>query len=295
MDDPSEELGPAAAYSAQVAAWLNQAYHAQLMQYGFQSFLAYQSMSGRFSGQQQQQQQDNSVNVNLNVPGTRHINLQPGVNNITIQLPGARATLVQASDPNVFVIPPMWKRIVAEVLDFLILFVLKIMITFIAVDAFDLVDLEHYDLPVAFDLLNLDPDNLKLDYNFAVQLTQEILLLELVHRMVVCVFEALCTHRGPLGIPGGATPGKLIMGLKIVRCTQVLPLGLNRVQVNPASDMGFGWALVRSVLKNFSLAFFFPVCISLMILPYSRTLYDIMSRSIVVENNFRFQRNIRVN
>ena len=34
MDDPSEELGPAAAYSAQVAAWLNQAYHAQLMQYG---------------------------------------------------------------------------------------------------------------------------------------------------------------------------------------------------------------------------------------------------------------------
>ena len=78
----------------------------------------------------------------------------------------------------------MWKRIVAEVLDFLILFVLKIMITFIAVDAFDLVDLENYDLPVAFDLLNLDPDNLKLDYNFAVQLTQEILLLELVHRLM---------------------------------------------------------------------------------------------------------------
>ena len=95
---------------------------------------------------------------------------------------GQTLYLHQASDPNVFVIPPMWKRIVAEVLDFLILFVLKIMITFIAVDAFDLVDLENYDLPVAFDLLNLDPDNLKIDYNFAVQLTQEILLLELVHR-----------------------------------------------------------------------------------------------------------------
>ena len=96
----------------------------------------------------------------------------------------------------------MWKRIVAEVLDFMILFVLKVMITFIAVDAFDLIDLEHYDLPVAFDLLNLSPENVKLDYNFAMQLTQEILILELVHRMVVCVFEALCTHRGPLGIPG---------------------------------------------------------------------------------------------
>ena len=52
---------------------------------------------------------------------------------------------------------------------------------------------------------------------------------------------------------GGATPGKLIMGLKIIKCNQILPLGLNRVQVNPASDLGFGWALVRSVLKNFSL------------------------------------------
>ena len=29
-----EELGPAAAYSAQVAAWLQQAYHAQMLQYG---------------------------------------------------------------------------------------------------------------------------------------------------------------------------------------------------------------------------------------------------------------------
>jgi len=226
---------------------------------------------------------------NNNVPGGLGININ---NN---GLPLLRATLVQGSEAHVFVIPTIWKRIAAELLDFMILFVLKVMITFIAVDAFDLVDrLENYDLPLAFDLLNLTPENLKLDYNFAVQLTQEILILELVHRMVVCVFEALCTHRGPLGIPGGATPGKLIMGLKIVKCSTILPLGLNRVQVNPASDLGFGWALVRSVLKNFSLAFFFPVCLSLMFLPYSRTIYDVMSRSIVVENNYRFNRNIRI-
>ena len=34
MEDSKEELGPAAAYSAQVAAWLSQAYHAQLMHHG---------------------------------------------------------------------------------------------------------------------------------------------------------------------------------------------------------------------------------------------------------------------
>jgi len=128
------------------------------------------------------------------------------------------------------------------------------MITFIAVDFFELVDLDNYEFPL--DLLNLDPENVKLDYNLAVQFTQEILILELIHRLVVCVFEALCTHRGPLGLPGGATPGKVIMGLKIVKCNQVTPLGLNRVRVAPAADLGLGWAIIRSVLKNFSLGKF---------------------------------------
>jgi len=315
MSEATPELGPAAAYSAQVAAWLNQAYHAQMIQIGFPSFLAYQASMGRLNlgqsqpttaqaatertNQQQQQQQGQNINLNLNIPGMgMNINL-PGVGmNLNLgnngpNVPVLRATLVQASDANIFVIPPVWKRISAEILDFLILFVLKVMITFIAVDFFELVDLDNYEFPM--DLLNLDPENVKLDYNLAVQFTQEILILELIHRLVVCVFEALCTHRGPLGLPGGATPGKVIMGLKIVKCNQVTPLGLNRVRVSPAADMGLGWAIIRSVLKNFSLAFFFPVCFSLMFLPYSRTLYDVMSRSIVVENNYRMNRNIRLN
>jgi len=180
----------------------------------------------------------------------------------------------------------VWKRVAAETIDFFILIVLKVMITFIAVDFFELVDLDQYQLPL--DLLSLNPD--KLDVRLALQFTQEILVLELVHRMVVCLFEALCTHRGPPGMPGGATPGKVIMGLRIIRCNQVTPLGGSRVRVLPASDLGLGWAAVRSILKNFSLAFFFPVCFSLLFLPYSRTLYDVMARSIVVESNLRFGR-----
>jgi len=289
MSGAEPELGPAAAYSAQVAAWLTQAYHAQMIQIGFPSFLAYQASIGRLSAATTPPPQQN-INLNLNIPGMgMNINLGNNVPNV----PVLRATLVQASDANIFIIPPVWKRISAEILDFLILFVLKVMITFIAVDFFELVDLDNYEFPL--DLLSLDPENVKLDYNLALQFTQEILILELIHRLVVCVFEALCTHRGPLGLPGGATPGKVIMGLKIVKCNQVTPLGVNRVRVTPASDLGLGWAIIRSVLKNFSLAFFFPVCFSLMFLPYSRTLYDVMSRSIVVENNYRMNRNIRIN
>ena len=107
MDETVDEMGPAAAYSAKVAAWLQQAYQAQMVQYGFQSFLAYQAMSGRFPSQQQQQQQSpprqqQNINVNLNIPGVGNVNV-PGVginlnvNNNNNTVPVLRATLVPVS------------------------------------------------------------------------------------------------------------------------------------------------------------------------------------------------------
>ena len=115
MSEATPELGPAAAYSAQVAAWLNQAYHAQMIQIGFPSFLAYQASMGRLNlGQSQptttqagteqtnqQQQQGQNINLNLNIPGMgMNINL-PGVGmNLNLgnngpNVPVLRATLVQ--------------------------------------------------------------------------------------------------------------------------------------------------------------------------------------------------------
>ena len=80
---------------------------------GFQSFLAYQSMSGRFNGPQQaSQQQGANVNMDLNLGGggaVRNINIPAGVNNLSLNLqlnnnnnnnnnvPLLRATLVQVS------------------------------------------------------------------------------------------------------------------------------------------------------------------------------------------------------
>ena len=79
------------------------------------------------------------------------------------------------------------------------------MITFIAVDFFELVDLEQYDLPL--DILSLHPDKVfrlfckgceffceklihpQLDVRLALQFTQEILVLELVHRFLF-VFDS---------------------------------------------------------------------------------------------------------
>ena len=80
----SPSLDSCKSCSVQFAAWLQQAYHAQLMQYGFQSFLAYQTMSGRFQQQQQQQspppqQQQQQQNININLRGVGNINVPAGV------------------------------------------------------------------------------------------------------------------------------------------------------------------------------------------------------------------------
>ena len=42
-----------------------------------------------------------------------------------------------------FKIPPLWKRASAEIIDFSILFLLKVVVTFIAVDYFEFLDLDR--------------------------------------------------------------------------------------------------------------------------------------------------------
>ena len=92
-------------------------------------------MTGRLPGtspqqQQARPQQQQQNNVQLNIPGLGNINVPAGAGlNININNNNnnvVRATLVQAAEANIFTIPPMWKRIVAELLDFMILFVLKV-------------------------------------------------------------------------------------------------------------------------------------------------------------------------
>lgn len=175
-----------------------------------------------------------------------------------------------------YTIPPLWKRVVAESIDFLLLFAIKLAVTFAAVDAFDLLsDVEKYDFE------NLSADIMS-DYRVALEMTSEILVLELIHRIGTCVFEALCLHRGTGGT-GGATPGKKLVGLRVVRCEWVAPTAADQALVYPATDLGLGRAIIRSMVKNFSLTFLFPICFMLFSFQHNRTVYDIIAGSVVVE------------
>ncbi|KAG8225824.1 hypothetical protein J437_LFUL005631 [Ladona fulva] len=193
----------------------------------------------------------------------------------------------------IYKIPSLWKRCVAEFLDFLLLFSAKLMITFIAVDFLDVIDLDKYDL----ESLQQNED---FDYQMALDMISELFVLELVHNIVACIFEAMCICRGSAGRPGGATPGKSIMGLRVVLSEHIvavnnsdLPPPIRRegvfVRVIPGGDLGFWWALCRSFVKNFFLAFFFPVCVTMFFSTYNRTAYDNISHSIVVEEVPRHQ------
>ena len=96
--------------------------------------------------------------------------------------------------------------------------------------------------------------------------TSDFVLLEMIHRLgelifdhffrqndvkqntfsVVCIFEALCLHRGFGRHAGGATPGKLLLGLRVVSCFQITAVPDNRVQISPAKDIGIVSAVVRN-------------------------------------------------
>ncbi|EFN77793.1 protein FAM8A1 [Harpegnathos saltator] len=186
-------------------------------------------------------------------------------------------------------IPPIWKRFAAEFIDSAMLFLLKFSISFIAIDVFDFIDIEDLDVLQT---------NLRIDYKMALEMTYGILILEVIHRVIVCIFEAFWLQHGIYGFIGGATPGKYMMGLRVVQCQSVTPVERPNepdvVLVTPGTDLGLPLALGRSMMKNFVLAFLFPICFSLFFFRFNRTGYDIICNSIVVEDAYRNLNNNRM-
>jgi len=264
-------------YSASVASWLEQAYHLQMLAVGFPSYVAYQAYLSTQQQNQQQHQDSNSSAVYNDFQRrspTRATNTTPNA---------AAAAVPAAVELHHFKIPPIWKRCMAEFIDFMALFVIKLIVTFVAVDTFELIDLEDFMSRYDSSLVTLAAGK-ELDMAAALDLTSDIVFLEMIHRLVVCIFEAVCTYRGTAGSPGGATPGKLVMGLRIFKCDRLTVTNDPQyVQITPGTDLGIFWASVRACLKSFALAVMFPISITFFFLPYNRTLYDVMSHSIVVE------------
>ncbi|OWK13255.1 FAM8A1 [Cervus elaphus hippelaphus] len=93
-------------------------------------------------------------------------------------------------------------------------------------------------------------------------------------RQIICIWGA-----------GGATPGKFLLGLRVVTCDTSVLIAPSRVLVIPSSNVSITTSTIRALIKNFSIASFFPAFITLLFFQHNRTAYDIVAGTIVVKRN----------
>jgi uncharacterized RDD family membrane protein YckC len=234
---------------------------------------------------QQQQQQQNHV-TSSQQPSSTVPNNQPQQQQLPPIFQGrifdqARAEeLIRVNGGYEMVISPLYKRFLAEVLDTILLFVVKIIIFVIVIDLFD--------LSIALDLDIVDLKEFRFledDYSSLLNLSSEFILLEFFTKLVSCVYEAF------FSVKFGASIGKLVMGIRIVQGDAVLPLeqvnhsqGI-RALIFPARPLSFFRALLRAFAKNLLVTLLFPVYFMLFFFRSNQLIYDMLLRTVVVEFN----------
>jgi uncharacterized RDD family membrane protein YckC len=194
---------------------------------------------------------------------------------------GARAEeIIQVNGGYEMMISPLYKRFLAEVLDTIILFVLKIAVFVILIDALD--------INIALDIDITDLKDLKFledDYSQILNLSSEFIALEFLTKLLSCLYEAFFAVRF------GGTLGKLVMGIKIVQADAVIALEQQvnhsqgiRALIYPASQLTFFRAFVRALAKNLLVTLLFPVYFMLFFYRANQLIYDMFCKTVVVEN-----------
>lgn len=179
------------------------------------------------------------------------------------------------------IISPMYKRFLAEVLDCIILFVIKIVVLVILIDLFDV------NITLDLDITDIkDMKFLEDDYSQLLNLSSEFIVLELITKILSCLYEAV------FYIKFGATIGKMVLGIKVVHAEAVIPLEQQvnhsqgiRALIFPAKRLTFIRAFMRSLAKNLMVTLLFPVYFMLFFYKYNQLIYDMLCKSIVIENN----------
>lgn len=96
------------------------------------------------------------------------------------------------------VICPLYKRFLAEVLDVFLLFLIKIIVFVVLIDLFD--------VSIALDIDIADLKDMKFledDYTQLLNLSSEFVLLEILTKIISCLYEAV------FNVKFGATIGKI--------------------------------------------------------------------------------------
>lgn len=96
--------------------------------------------------------------------------------------------------------------------------------------------------------------------------------------------QAFClSHSSVRDGMGGSTAGKSLLKLRVIRAESIIPVRDNIVIVYPGTDLGFTNSLIRSFTKNIPVTVVIPISYLFFFFPFNRTGYDLLSKSIVVE------------
>uniref|UniRef100_H2YG18 RDD domain-containing protein n=1 Tax=Ciona savignyi TaxID=51511 RepID=H2YG18_CIOSA len=159
----------------------------------------------------------------------------------------------------------------AETIDFLILLTFKLLflwmlMTFMGINAFQ----------ISFQLMLVDEINFdQIDDVYSDEL-QTMLIVALIYRTMCCLYEFIFVWLR------GATPGKSLMGLKVIALnsrTQLAPQ--HGAVIMAGGNLSASNAWTRSFVKNLSIAFMIPTFITALFYSYKRTSYDIIAGTIV--------------
>ena len=288
--------GPVTAdeYSKMVADW-QQAY-SSWMQASCAHYGAL--ISGAVAAPLQAAYQLNSVNAMAQVNAMRQH-----------QQPVRIAVIPKAS----YEIPSIWRRIAAECIDMVLLFVLRIVITMIMFkngflqsergmtmskifsifvnDFVGLGDEDGEDMLWQFSMNDDEPGTGSFDsaVDELLDITSQLVIVECLSLLFYTFYEvlSLIKPRGPRRV-GGATIGKAIMGLKVVQHDiSRMRAGEqpNSVVLINVRTMTIGKALIRSLIKNFSASIMFPASLTVFFYSYRLAVYDILAASTVVKTN----------
>ncbi|KAM6994324.1 protein FAM8A1-like [Tautogolabrus adspersus] len=170
-----------------------------------------------------------------------------------------------------YTIPSPLQRLLAEMVDFFILFFIKASIIISIMHLSGIKDVSKFAMHFIVE---------EIDEDTSMEELQKMMLVALVYRILVCFYEIVCIWGA-----GGATPGKFLVGLRVVTCDSSVLVQPNRVLVVPATNVSLSASTVRALNKNFSIAFFFPAFITLLFFQHNRTVYDMVAGTIVVKRS----------
>ncbi|XP_043575060.1 protein FAM8A1 isoform X2 [Chiloscyllium plagiosum] len=122
-----------------------------------------------------------------------------------------------------YTIPSLMHRFLAEMVDFLILFLLKAIVVLTVMHICGIKDLSKFALNYIIE---------EIDEDTSLEDLQKMMAVALMYRLLVCFYEIVCLW----GV-GGATPGKFLLGLRVVSCDSSVLVAPNRVLVIPAQNV----------------------------------------------------------